>query len=210
MQNAKNFIKEVVGIAILSFIIVLPIRVFIAQPFVVSGESMSQTFQDGNYLIVNELGYDFHKPARGDVIVFKVPPAGLALQNVDITKTVYYIKRVIGLPGETVEIDGDEVKIYNSANPGGFVLDEPYIYIDKSVTSAFSQIHEKTTLGPNEYFVMGDNRHNSSDSRLWGILPGDNIKGQVLARLFPLNEISISPGEFSFGSSTPISTSTSK
>ena len=179
MQSSiKKSIQEIVSVVALSLAIVIPIRVFIAQPFVVSGESMSKTFSDGNYLIVDELSYRFDNPQRGDVIVFKVPPKGLELSHYDTSKTVYFIKRIIGLPGETVEILGDSVKIYNKENPDGKTLDEPYAFIDKSSanTDIFSSINEKVVLGPDEYFVMGDNRHNSSDSRFWGTLPKENIK----------------------------------
>ena len=124
----------------------------------------------------------------------------MALENQNLDKTVFYIKRVIGLPGETVQIDGDKVTIYNSENPDGFVLKEPYAHFDAMVASstsaAFENIHEKVTLGPDQYFVMGDNRHNSSDSRLWGILPKANIKGRVFAELFPFNQISVFPGKY--------------
>ncbi len=130
------------------------------------------------------------------MIIFKVPAEGLVLQHEDTNKTVYYIKRIIGLPGETVEINGDEVKIYNSENTKGLTLSEPYIYINKSVPSGFSMIQEKVKLGDDEYFVMGDNRHNSSDSRLWGILKRGNIKGRAFLRLFPLSGLSVFPGEY--------------
>jgi len=196
-QQTKEFIKETVYIVVLSLIVVLPIRTFIAQPYIVSGASMDNTYQNGNYLIVDEISYRFEKPQRGDVIVFKTPPKGLELQNLPLTKTVYYIKRIIGLPGETVEVNGDEVKIYNNENPEGKVLSEPYIFINKLVPSQFSNIKLKTTLNNDEYFVMGDNRHNSSDSRLWGTLPKENIIGRTYLRLFPFNEISVFPGNYS-------------
>lgn len=196
MQQTKSFLKETIYIVVLSLVIVLPIRIFIAQPFVVSGASMDNTFQNGNYLIINEISYKFETPKRGDVIVLRVPPKGLALQNLNESKKVYYIKRIIGLPGETVEINGDEVKITNAENPKGKVLNEPYIYINKTVPSIFSSIHLKITLKDDEYFVMGDNRHNSSDSRLWGVLPRANITGKTLVRLFPLNEISANTGTY--------------
>ncbi|MFA5934615.1 MAG: signal peptidase I [Candidatus Paceibacterota bacterium] len=198
MQSSiKKSFQEIVSVVALSLAIVIPIRVFIAQPFVVSGESMSQTFSDGNYLIVDEVSYRFDIPQRGDVIVFKVPPRGLETSHYDTNKTVYFIKRIIGLPGETVEIVGDTVKIYNDKNPEGMLLDEPYAYIDKLSPNSeiFSEINQKNELGANEYFVMGDNRHNSSDSRFWGTLPEENIKGRALVRLFPLTNISILPGE---------------
>ncbi len=191
----KNIIKETISVIIISLAIVIPIRSFVAQPFLVSGASMDNTFQNGNYLIVDELSYKFENPQRGDVIVFKVPPAGLELQHANSSSTVYYIKRIIGLPGETVEVNGDEIKIY-TASTTGKVLTEPYIYINKDMLSNFSNLKEKVILKENEYFVMGDNRHNSSDSRFWGTLPKENIKGRAFIRLFPLTEIGIFPGEY--------------
>ncbi len=201
MPQAKSFIKESITIIILALVIVLPIRIFIAQPFVVSGDSMDNTFQNGNYLIVDEISYRFEAPKRGDVVIFKAPPKALALEKQNANKTIFYIKRIIGLPGETVEVSGDNIKIYNSANPDGFELNESYEHFDPSVASgtsaAFKNIHEKITLGAGQYFVLGDNRHNSSDSRLWGILPKENIKGRAFMELFPLNQISVFPGEYS-------------
>ena len=163
---------------------------------------MDTTFQNGNYLVVDELSYRFQDPKRGDVVIFKAPPKALALENIDQSKTVYYIKRVIGLPGDTVQIDGDQVTISNAANPNGSVLNEPFTYFDSTVasstTSIFENLHEKVTLGAGEYFVMGDNRHNSSDSRLWGILPINNIKGRAFVRLFPPTELSLFPRAYNF------------
>lgn len=198
MKPIKIFIQEVVSVVALSLAIVIPIRVFIAQPFMVSGESMYKTFKDGNYLIVDELSYRFDKPQRGDVIVFKVPPKGLELSNYKIDKTVYFIKRIIGLPGETVEVQGDKIKIYNDSNKDGFILDEPYAYIDKLSpnSTVFSDINKRVSLSESEYFVMGDNRYNSSDSRFWGTLPEENIKGRAFLRLFPINNISVLPGNY--------------
>ena len=191
----KKFIKEFLGVAILSIVIVLPIRMFIAQPFVVSGSSMDNSFKNGNYLIVDELSYRFEAPKRGEVIVFKVPEKALELSHYAIDKTVYFIKRIVGLPGETVQIDGDKVTIFNTENPKGLVLNEPYSYIDK-LSPYYTAVNEKVTLGANEYFVMGDNRHNSSDSRFWGVLDRANIKGRALLRLFPFTQMSIFPGEY--------------
>ena len=135
-------------------------------------------------------------PERGDVVIFKVPPAGLALQHEDTSSTVYYIKRIIGLPGETVQIDGDSVTIFNTAHPEGLKLNEPYISLDATAPAQLSQLREKITLKTGEYFVMGDNRHNSSDSRFWGVLPLANIRGRAVTRLFPFTEISVLPGVY--------------
>jgi signal peptidase I len=207
IKKVKEFIKETAYIVVVSLVIILPIRAFVAQPYIVSGDSMDNTFQNGNYLIINEISYRFSEPKRGDVIVFKVPPSGLELQKLPSTKTVYYIKRIIGLPGDTVEINGDEVKIYNNEYPSGKVLSEPYININKSVFSPFTEIKQKVVLKDGEYYVMGDNRHNSSDSRLWGTLPRANIVGKSFLRLFPFTEISFDTGTYNtYGTSTASST----
>lgn len=174
----ENTLLEVIRFSIIALLIVVPIRMFIAQPFIVSGASMADTFHTGEYLIVDQVSYYFHDPRRGDVIIFRYPR--------DPSK--YFIKRVIGLPGDTIIIEDATVKIINDASPEGFVLDEPYI---RSMRPA-GRLEE--TLGPREYFVMGDNRDESSDSRMWGVLQEDRIIGRALLRLFPLRELGIMPG----------------
>jgi signal peptidase I len=177
-SGARSF-WEMIRFAVLALIIVIPIRTFIAQPFIVSGSSMVPTFEDGQYLIVDELSYRFNDPQRDDVIVFHYPK--------DPSK--FFIKRIIGLPGDTVTITGSKVTINNAAHPKGFVLSEPYV---KNASS-----NEMTaTLESGEYFVMGDNRIASSDSRVWGDLPRGLIVGRVLFRLLPASAISYLPGEY--------------
>lgn len=172
---------ELVRFALIALIIVIPFRLFVAQPFKVSGSSMVPTFQDQNYLIVDEISYRLEKPKRGDVVIFHPPGQG---------KGIYYIKRVIGLPGETIKINGSTVTISNAENKDGFVLDEPYVK-NKSTSDNIEK-----TLGETDYFVMGDNRPWSSDSRAWGTLPRENIVGRAFLRLLPLKEISTFPGEY--------------
>jgi len=171
-------LAEIVRFSIIAILIVIPIRMFIAQPFIVSGASMDNTFHTGQYLIVDQVSYYFEKPARGDVIVFRYPR--------DPSK--FFIKRVIGLPGETVTIEKSHVTITNPEHPEGFTLEESYI---KSMAPS-----PKTTetLGDREYFVMGDNRDQSSDSRAWGVLQEDRIVGRAFVRLFPPSVVDYLPG----------------
>lgn len=167
-NESSNFWKEFIKLIIISLVLVIPFRLYIAQPFIVEGASMEPTFKTGNYLIVDELSYQFKTPERGSVIVFKYPR--------DPNKS--FIKRVIGLPGETVSISEGNVVIINTEHPEGFTLEEPYIDIQKIETS-------KIVLGEGEYFVMGDNRLNSADSRIWGPLPEENIIGRPVIQFLP-------------------------
>lgn len=187
-----SFVLEIIKIIALAFVIIFPIRVFLFQPFFVQGASMEPNFEDGQYLIVNELGYKKTTIALGDIKFFSVG----AFKEIPRQKTIvfrypndpskYFIKRIIGLPGEKIEIKNGGVKIFNDENPAGFVLDE----------SAYLGAETRTnkdivmTLKDNEFFVMGDNRQFSSDSRVWGPITDDNIIGEVLLRAWPLNEIS--------------------
>lgn len=180
-SSKKSFKKEVLELlrfTVIVLAIVIPIRVFIAQPFIVNGESMVPTFENGDYLIIDELTYRRHMPVRGEVVVFRFPT----------NHKRFLIKRVIGLPGETVSISGNKVTI--SKVDGEVVqLDEPY------VNGNFSS-YGTWELGDKEYFVMGDNRQKSSDSRSWGVLHEDLIVGKTFMRMFPLNDINYQPGEY--------------
>lgn len=174
----ENFFLEIFRFALIAIVIVLPVRWYIAQPFIVSGASMEGTFHNSEYLIVDQLTYHFREPERGEVIIFHYPH--------DVSK--YFIKRVIGLPGETVSIKDNNVVITSPDNPEGFVLNETYI------GDAMTTGDQSVTLGGDEYFVMGDNREHSSDSRIWGILTKDKIVGRAWLRLFPPTELSFLPG----------------
>ncbi len=176
----SDFIWETVKFAIFALIIVLPIRMYIAQPFIVSGSSMDPTFDNGHYLIVDQLSYRFEKPKRGEVIVFKYPS--------DPSK--FFIKRIIGLPGEKVEIINGEVYIRGASGTDNIKLSEPYIEASRRKYDNWN-----VPLGPDEYFVMGDNRIASSDSRVWGALKEKFIVGRALVRLLPITQASVFPGE---------------
>ena len=168
---------------VVALCLALFIRFFIAAPYVVSGSSMEPNFYDWHYLIVDRVSYDFEQPQRGDIIVFNLPE--------DTSRAL--IKRVIGLPGETVVLSGSDptVTIINSAHPDGFTLAEPYI--DPSDYGGPTDM--RVTLGADQYFVLGDNRKVSADSRTWGILPRADIVGRVFLRLYPFNELGILPAE---------------
>lgn len=172
-------IKEIIKIAILALIIIAPIRYFIAQPFFVKGASMEPSFEDGNYLIINEISYRFTPPQRGEAVVFRFPQ----------DPKQFFIKRIIGLPNETVEIKNNEVKILNEAGPLGFVLDESEYLSPEEITEG----NLKIKLKEDEYFVLGDNRLHSSDSRRWGALPRHFITGKVFVRAWPFNKIKYFP-----------------
>ena len=170
-------LQELLKFAAIAILIVIPIRIFIAQPFIVNGNSMVPTFQDGNYLIVDEISYRFEEPERGDVIIFRYPN--------DPSK--FFIKRVIGLPSETIRIDGSKVFIKNEKTPDGEELYEPYVVYP-------SENHMEVKLTDDQYFVMGDNRSQSSDSRTWGPMPKKFLVGQAFIRLLPFSELGYLPG----------------
>lgn len=176
-QQHGDIIGEVLEFLAIIVFVVIPIRMFVAQPFRVSGESMINTFQDKDYLIVDEISYRFIEPKRGDVIVFKHPESGK-----------YLIKRIIGLPGDTVSLRGTTVSVKNTNHPKGVELPEPFL---DNVSDEYAQ---DIVVTDGHFFVMGDNRPYSSDSRSWGLLPVDNVVGRTLLRLYPFDKIDAFPG----------------
>lgn len=175
----KSFFKEVVVFGLLAFLIVIPFRKFVAEPYIVSGASMYPTFQTGNYLIVDKISYRFNEPKRFDVIVLAYPN--------DTSRD--FLKRIIGLPNEKIEIEDGIVTIYTKENPKGIKLSEDYVKLPKYDNMEFQ-------LKDDEYFVMGDNRRDSFDSRYFGTVPRIDVLGKPVARLFPLNQIDIKPGYY--------------
>lgn len=162
-----------------SLLMVFIVRTFIAQPFVVNGASMEPTFHTNEYLIVDQLSYELGSPKRGEVIVFRYP----------IIPSRFFIKRVIGLPGETVKITGTKVEIKRPHEDTFFTLEEPYVELEKESLG-------EITLQSDEYFVMGDNRMASLDSRTWGPLKESFIIGKAFVRLFPLSKVDFLPGSY--------------
>jgi signal peptidase I len=182
-KNWKAVLIENVRFILIVLAIVIPVRAFIAQPFLVRGDSMIPTFHNSDYLIVDELSYRFQSPKRGDVVVFRMP---------DEKNKKFLIKRIIGLPGDTLRFNTDTVTIVNTEHPKGVTIREPYISL--ATFSTGSEIK----LDSDSYFVMGDNRPNSYDSRAWGPLKRSYITGRVMVRLFHFNRIGLWPGVHSY------------
>ena len=179
--------RSVILYTIIAIGIALFVRFFVAAPYIVSGSSMEPNFFDWHYLIVDRVTYDFSNPQRGDVIVLNLPE--------DTSRAL--IKRVIGLPGETIVLDFNSVTIINKDHPKGFFLKEPYL--DPARLGGATNM--TIVLKQGEYFVLGDNRKVSADSRLWGTLPRKDIVGRVFVRLYPFDEIGILPAESRYNES---------
>ena len=167
---------EFLRLAIIAAAIALPIRYFIAQPFIVRGASMEPNFHDREYLVIDELSYFLREPKRGEVVVFRYP----------LDPREYFIKRVIGLPGETVEVKSGEVYIFNDEHPDGFRLQEAYLPRDLEFRGNI-----RFTLEGDEYVVLGDNRPASSDSRNWGTLERKFITGRAVFRAWPISKFGV-------------------
>lgn len=175
-KGTISVVFELFKIALIALVIVVPIRYFLFQPFIVKGESMSPNFESGDYLIVDEISYRLSDPQRGDVVVFNYPK----------DKTQRFIKRVIGLPGETVNITNGSVEIIKD----GKAIDLTEKYLPANLKT---YPDTNTTLKTDEYFVMGDNREYSFDSRAWGVVPRVNIVGRAFLRIFPVAALSQIP-----------------
>jgi len=172
----KSVAKEIFIFILIAVGIVLPFRIYMAEPYIVSGASMDPTFESGDYLIVNKISYRFKNPERNTVVIFRYPN--------DTSKN--FIKRIIGLPNETVVAKENTIRIINKKNPDGFEIDQSYIIHNVS-------LNFEKTLGPNEYFVMGDHRTSSNDSRIFGSVPGTFIYGKAVFAYWPVNHFGAIP-----------------
>ena len=193
VYGVGSFLWEVIKVFFWALIIIIPIRIFLFQPFFVQGASMEPNFENGDYLIINELGYkqsdiniagvhifssnSFKNLNRYDVAVFRYP----------VNPQLFFIKRVIGLPGEEVKVENGKVKIYNAQNPDGFILDESKYLSPNLFTTGNLDIK----LEQDQYFVLGDNRKASYDSRAWGAVPKSDMIGKVLIRAWPVSKAEI-------------------
>lgn len=182
-EEPSSLLIWIVGIIIL----VKLVQAFLIQPFIVDGASMLPTYHNQEFLLVDKFTYRVNKPERGDVMIFK-----LYENNDNPYEGKHLIKRVIGKPGERVVVKNGVTRIYNKTNPNGFILEEPFVTykdLNKDVDVSLDEDH---------YFVMGDNRAQSYDSRDWGPLPSSQIKGQVLFRVYPFKQAGYEPGRYIF------------
>jgi signal peptidase I len=170
-----GFIFEVIQVVVISLVIIIPIRYFLIQPFYVKGASMEPNFYDHEYLIIDEISYRFAEPERGDIVVFRYPN----------DPKQYFIKRIVGLPNETVEVINGQVMVYNEENLEGVIVEEEYL--DQGFTAG----NKKIKLRSDEYFVMGDNRNSSLDSRSFGPVNRNYIVGKVWLRGWPVTKLKV-------------------
>lgn len=177
LKNFAIFLFELAKIIIISLLIIVPIRYFLIQPFYVKGASMEPNFYDREYLIVDEISYRFGDPDRGDIVVFRYPR----------NPQEYFIKRVIAFPGEKVQIKNGKVIVYNDENKDGVVLEEGYLDENEKTYGLTDDI---IMVKEDEYFVLGDNRNASKDSRSFGAVNKSYIIGKVFLRGWPFNRIS--------------------
>ncbi len=168
MGKVGDYFLEVAKVVLLVLVIVLPIRYFLFQPFMVRGVSMEPSFEQSDYLMVDQVSYNFRDPERGEVVVFHYPD----------NPQKRHIKRIIGLPEERVVIEEGRISVEKDGELK--VLEENYIL-------SSGRKDEEVTLEENEYFVVGDNREASFDSRNWGSLPRENIIGRVFFQVSPFD-----------------------
>jgi signal peptidase I len=176
MKKFFLFVWEITKVAAISLAIILPVRYFLIQPFYVKGASMEPNFHDNEYLIIDELSYRFNEVQRGQVVVFRYPR----------NPQEFYIKRIIALPGEEIQIKDGLITIFNDNYPDGLIMEEDYLSPDLKTSYEST---EKVVVGPNEYFVMGDNRNASKDSRTFGPVNSEFVTGKVLFRGWPLSKV---------------------
>lgn len=180
-KNKKESVWDIVKFIVLALIIVIPIRMFVAQPFLVNGRSMDPTLKNHDYLIVDELSYFLREPHRGEVIIFRYP----------LDHKQHFVKRLIGLPGDTIRIINGTVTIITKEGKT-LELEDTYV-VNHSYESLVDIVVPEGQL-----FVMGDNRAESYDSRSWRFLPRELATGRALFRLYPFKNMDYLPGEYIF------------
>lgn len=166
------FFLELIKVVVLAGVTIFLVRHFLFKPFYVKGESMEPTFKANEYLIIDELSYRFREPIRGEVVVFRAP----------VAQKDFYLKRIIGLPGERVKVEENKIIVYNTDHPQGIIVEEEYLVEETPGDITYS-------LGANQYFVLGDNRDASFDSRRFGPIDGDAIVGRTWVRGWPISRV---------------------
>ncbi|MBT3412974.1 MAG: signal peptidase I [Candidatus Jacksonbacteria bacterium] len=170
-HDIGGFFFEILKMGVICALLFVGIRFYVIKPFVVQGQSMFPTFETKEYLIVDEISYRFKEPVRGDVVVFKYPP----------DPEQFFIKRIIGLPGEQVKCESESITIVNAEFPEGIQIPEAYLSPETK-----TQCQQTSTLVPEgHYYVLGDNRGASLDSRRFGPLEDSNVVGKVMLRGWP-------------------------
>lgn len=177
---AGGFLDLVETVAI-SLSIFLIIYMFLMQPHQVNGQSMVPNFQDGEHVMTDKISYKLREPIRGEVVVFHAPPAAGCVEGTGCD----FIKRIVALPGDQVAVRDNAIWV------NGQKLPEPYIPADFEISPGRATLDEEIYLGTDEYFVSGDNRPHSSDSRSWGPIKKEHIVGRVFLRYWPLLEMSL-------------------
>lgn len=174
-KSLATFIFDTLETLVVALAMFAVAYLFLFQPHQVNGNSMLPSFEDKDMLITEKVSYYFREPRRGEVVIFKYPRA----HEYD------YIKRIIGLPGESITIDQGRVRIFNENYPNGYYLDEPYI--GNSLTEGGPLLREGRTfdIPEDEYIVLGDNREMSSDSRDWGTVSKQELVGKAWLRYWP-------------------------
>jgi len=177
MNGFRKFLLsvwEILEVVFIAVVTVFLIRSFLVQPFLVSGASMEPNFSDGNYLLVDEITYRFREPSRGEVVVFRYP----------LDPKTFFIKRIVGLPGERIVSQNGQIRIFRDDTE--ISLEENYLVGELKSTDNFDY-----KLGDDKYFVLGDNRNHSFDSRNWGAVSRKDIIGVARLRILPIQDFGL-------------------
>jgi signal peptidase I len=171
-----SFFLDIIETVVIALSIFLIIYLFVVSPHQVNGQSMVPNFQSGEYVLSDKISYRTGNPKRGDVIVFHAPEAANCPKGTGCD----FIKRVMGLPGETITVHDNHIYVNNQP------VEEPYLPAEFQTLPGLATKDKSITLGPDEYFVCGDNRPYSSDSRAWGPIHKSDIVGKAFFRYWPL------------------------
>jgi len=179
-RRKRRIITELVVILAIAALTSFLVRLYAVQTFFIPSKSMNPTLHTGDRILVDKLSVRFGSINVGDIIVFKAPPA----EHCDDGNYSDLVKRVIGVPGQTLTSKGNTVYVSTTLHPQPRKLHEPWTYFP-----TLNPPIKRFTVPANNYFVMGDNRANSCDSRFWGVVPRSDIIGKAFFRIWPLSRI---------------------